>query len=38
MVVVVMIRYWWSSDGDVGDVDCCYGGSCYLKYFFNRFY
>ena len=31
MVVVVMVRYWWSSDGDVGDVDCCYGGSCYLK-------
>jgi len=29
MVVVVMVRYWWSSDGDVGDVDCCYGGSCY---------
>ena len=18
-----------SSDGDLGDVDCCYGGSCY---------
>ena len=29
MVVVVMVRYWWSSDGDVGDVDWCYGGSCY---------
>ena len=29
MVVVVMVRHWWSSDGDIGDVDCCYGGSCY---------
>ena len=28
-VVVVMVRYWWSSVGDVGDVKCCYGGSCY---------
>jgi hypothetical protein len=25
MVVVVMVKYLWSSDGDVGDVDCCYG-------------
>ena len=29
MVVVVMVRYRWSSDGDIGDVNCCYGGSCY---------
>ena len=29
MVVVAMVRYWWSSDGDVADVDCCYGGNCY---------
>ena len=29
MVVVVMVRYWWSIVGDVGDVKCCYGGSCY---------
>ena len=33
MVVVAMVRYWWSSDGDVADVDCCYGGNCYN--FFN---
>ena len=29
MVVVVMVRYWWSNDGDGADVDCCYGGICY---------
>ena len=29
MVVVGMVRYWWSSDGDIGDVNCCYGGSYY---------
>ena len=29
MVMVEMVRYWWSSDCDVGDVNCCYGGSCY---------
>ena len=29
MVVVVMVRYRWSSDGDIGDVNCFYGGSCY---------
>ena len=29
MVVVVMVRYWWSSEGDDGYVDCCNGGSCY---------
>ena len=29
IVVVVMVRYWWFSEGNVGVVDCCYGGSCY---------
>ena len=22
MVVVVMVRYWWPSDGDIGNVNC----------------
>ena len=30
MVIVVTIRYWWSSEGDVGDFDCCYGGQLLL--------
>ena len=29
MVVDVIVRYWWSSYGDIGDVNCCYSGSCY---------
>ena len=29
MVEVVMVKYLWSSAGDVDDVDYCYGGSCY---------
>ena len=28
MVVVVMVMYLWSSDGDCGDDGCCNGGSC----------
>ena len=31
-MVIVMVRYWLFSDGDV---NCCYGGSCY---FLNRFF
>ena len=27
--MVVMVRYWWSSDANVGDIDCCYGDSWY---------
>ena len=33
-----MVRYWLFSDGDVGDVNCCYGGSCYLNYFFLKIF
>ena len=33
-----MVRQWWSSDGDIGDMDCCYGGSCYYKYFFLKYF
>ena len=29
LVVVEMVRYWWSSYCDVGDANWCYGGSCY---------
>ena len=28
MVGLVMVRYWWSSDGNSGDDGCCNGGSC----------
>ena len=28
MVVVVMVMYLWSSDGDCGDDGCCYACSC----------
>ena len=28
VVLVVMVKYWWSSDGDRGDASCCNGGSC----------
>ena len=28
MVVVVMVMYLWSSDGDCGDDGCCNGGNC----------
>ena len=35
-VALVELEWWWyngktlvSSDGDIGDVDCFYGGSCY---------
>ena len=31
-MVVVMVRYWWSSDGDVADVDCCFGGNSYYYF------
>ena len=28
IVVVMVVKYWWSSDGDRGDDSCCNGGSC----------